>query len=118
MTPAETRTRALVAARSAGLCETCRHRAGTDMSHRRRRRDTAWCPCSITLQCAECHRLLHAEPGRARRLGWAVWSYESPRRVPIMLAVGLYYLDCAGGIARVDDQMPCSAGNHEWSTAA
>lgn len=45
-----------------------------------------------------CHGWVHANPGAAARVGFAVWKHESPRLVPVMHAIhGRVYLDDEGG---------------------
>ena len=85
VTPEERRARRLVRVRSGGVCEGCRQARATDYSHRVRRGPGAWCPSNALDLCASCHRFGHAEPLKARDLGWLLRTTDDPLIVPACL---------------------------------
>lgn len=83
-------TRALVAGRSGGLCETCSAAKAWDYHHRRprgmggtRRSDSA-SPTACLHVCRDCHNLLESRRNLATLFGWLVPSKFNPATQPVL----------------------------------
>lgn len=88
------RVRALVGARSGGICEICARRRAGHMHHRRprkmggSRRPSTNSPANILHLCPLCHqRIETSSRTRAHSFGWLVDdSIDDPASVPVFLA--------------------------------
>lgn len=81
--------RALVEARSGGLCEIamCGGRPATDWSHRvRRSQQGSWSPANGLHACRACHGRITTHPWQcdAERNGWALRSTTDPASTPCL----------------------------------
>lgn len=98
VTSAERDARAVVWARSGGICEACGHELATDMHHRKNRSQGGqWSPDNLLHLCRREHQMVTVNPGLARGRGWSVLSTDDPARVPAWLAGrGWHYLAADG----------------------
>lgn len=105
-TSEETRTRGLVAARSAGRCELHLHaHPANDMHHRQNRSQGGlWAASNLLHICREAHRWITTHPVEARARGWALRSTDNPLTGPAWHARhGWVLLDDAGSWAPVGE---------------
>jgi hypothetical protein len=86
----EKTARALVYARSAGLCERCGAARATNWHHRQARgrgKVGQWCPSNGMHLCGSgstgCHGYITENPKTSREQGWSVPSWEDPANVPV-----------------------------------
>lgn len=100
-TAQEVECRAVVTARSGGLCETCGAPGASDKAHRvARSQQGLWDPANILDLCRDCHADHHANPSQAYTLGWHLRSHQDPSSTPAWLWVkgdeGWFILDSDG----------------------
>jgi len=95
-TPEERRARRLVRARAAdGRCEGCRQWLASDYAHRiARSQGGIWSPSNALALCSDlttppgvqgCHSWTHANPEKARDLGWMLRRSDDPLTAPACL---------------------------------
>lgn len=87
VTAEERNARKVLAARSEGRCEGCQREPATDWAHRvARSQGGPWVASNGLHLGRGCHGWAHANPVRARELGWILRSTDNPRAVPAFLA--------------------------------
>lgn len=101
-TPEEIAGRALVAARSEGLCEKCGKASGLEKAHRiARSQSGTWAASNILDLCHDCHHDNHRNPADAYEGGWHLRSGQNPLASRTLLwKEGRYdwaFLDDEGG---------------------
>lgn len=80
--------REIILARCKARCEGCGRRITLDSMHAHHRkarsagRDDR--PINLLAFCWRCHGWTHANPRKARELGWIVRGRELPEEVPVM----------------------------------
>lgn len=85
--PAEAEARAIVKARSLGLCEMDGTRTATDMHHRvNRSQGGMWSPENLLHLCHEHHMHITTNPRIAQEQGWSIPSHLDPARTPAWIA--------------------------------
>lgn len=100
----ERKTRALVLARSGGLCERCGV-FGYTVHHRMKRSQAGpWSGSNCVALCGDgvrgCHGFVEANPNAAWEEGWHVRPWEKPGERLIRKSIhGVVLLDDEGGIA-------------------
>lgn len=93
VTPEEREARAVVRARSMGLCEGCQRAPSTDYAHRvGRAQGGPWCPANALALCRGCHVWSHGTPVEARSVGWLLRSTDDYLTFPVLLSRGLVLL--------------------------
>lgn len=96
------RGRALVGARSGGLCECCGMRQAAEWQHRvRRSQGGTWDGANGLHACRPCHKWITEHPKQARIRGWHVWSHEDPASVPVLRRDSWVLLTADGGLVAV-----------------
>jgi hypothetical protein len=106
--PAEAKARAVVAARSGGLCERCGRAPATNWHHRQgRSAGGVWSPENGLHLCGSgttgCHGEVTVNPRISYERGWSVRSTADPAAEPVWLAGrGWHYLDADGGVRPTD----------------
>ena len=89
--------RVAVDRRERGRCLRCGG-PGTDVHHRRRRREGGHGVANLILLCRTCHSWAHGHPARARDLGLIVSVYgPEPTDIPIQAWNGWMNLTDDGG---------------------
>jgi len=96
--------RALVAARSGGLCEVCSIAAAREWHHRKNRSQGGrWSAANGLYVCTPDHAWITEHPEQARRNGWAVPGSADPAEVPVLRRGLLVMLDDEGGVSAVEE---------------
>ena len=72
----------------------------TEYAHRvGRAQGGPWCPSNALALCSRDHRWCHANPAKARDLGWLLRSTDDPLSVPAVMAWrGWFLLANDGGL--------------------
>lgn len=97
MVMTEREARAIVRARSNGVCEGCRRARATDWSHRvSRAQGGPWTPSNGLDLCHPDHMWLHLNPAAAGELGWYLKSWQDPLTVPAVVGGLRVLLDDEG----------------------
>lgn len=109
--PEEVSARALVAARSRGLCERCGSGGGLEKAHRIGRGvGGPWTASNLLDLCSACHSYNHRHPTQAYESGQHLRSGRDPLREPVLLWKSGYYewalLDNEGGWLWSDPPQP------------
>lgn len=108
-------SRVEVYARSLGRCERCGDSLGSSWAcHHRKLRSQGGGngPENLAALCHPCHNLgkhaVHLNPAAAYAAGWLVASWDDPALVPVQVAgaLGLLWLDPAGGYAHNPPERP------------
>lgn len=87
VSPEERTARRIVASRSHGRCEGCWREPATDWAHRKARSQGGpWAASNGMHLGRTCHSWAHANPRKARDLGWILRSTDDPLTVPAFLA--------------------------------
>lgn len=102
--PIPTKAREVVKERDRGRCLRCGSSRGSDLHHRRRRRESAGhdphCVCNLVTLCRTCHTWVHKHPSQAREARLIVSAYiSSPAEHPVDSVFGTLWLDCDGAVA-------------------
>lgn len=89
--PAEVKARAIVKARSGGMCEVCGGKPSTNWHHRQNRSvGGRWDAANGLAVCGTgttgCHGYITTNPQAAREQGWSVPSHLDPARTPAWIA--------------------------------
>ena len=108
-TAEEKRARAVVRARSGGVCEVCGMARASNYQHRKNRsqcaRSELWAPSNGLDVCGTgttgCHGGIHGSPRWAYDLGLMVASYLDPAAAPVYRLGVWVRLDDEGGVTRV-----------------
>lgn len=77
-----TKTRQQVIERDENRCFRC-GMTGTEIQHRKRRREGGHALSNLIRICSSCHRWVHANPARATEDGYTVSSYADPQDFPV-----------------------------------
>lgn len=97
------RARALVAARSNGLCEICALSVAREWHHRKNRsQGGTWAASNGMHLCAADHAWITEHPAEAARTGWTVRSRQDPAEVPVLRRGKWVLLDDEGGVTAVE----------------
>ena len=75
------KVRKLIHERDNGQCKRCGMR-GSEIHHRKRRRDGGHRPSNLVLLCHQCHAYVTAHPEDAVKFGWIVPTWAEPAEVP------------------------------------
>jgi len=100
----EKKARALVYARSGGICEVCSRARATNWHHRKNQgQGGLWCPTNGLHVCGSgttgCHGHITLHPAVSREQGWSVPSWNDPADTPVWLALrGWVYLQADGSV--------------------
>jgi len=98
--------RALVRARSGGVCEVCGNARATNYQHRKNRSQGGlWSASNGLAVCGTgttgCHGRIHANPAEAVSKGHQVRSYADPLLIPVLTRHGWLRLTDAGSCLEV-----------------
>lgn len=99
--PIPTKARETVRKRDQGRCLRCGSARGSDLHHRRRRRESAGhdphCACNLVTLCRTCHSWIHKHPALAREANLIVSAYiTTPWDLPVDSVYGAAFLGCDG----------------------
>lgn len=96
--------RALLAARSGSVCESCWAAPATDAHHRQRRRNGLHTITNAIHLCRADHAHWHQHPADAREYGFIVPTWSDPATVPVLLGGSRWALLTADGAYRTDQR--------------